>query len=548
MTGCQSKGSGALGRVGALLLATSIVFAAAACGAPPEARHVTASEPVSGGTLRLIQEVPAGLDPIHSESVYESLPINQIFDTLVATDESLNVVPSLAEAWHISRDGLTYDFNLRKGVRFHDGHELDAGDVVLTFHRVLVEGGTDSLAYPTLKQIAGAEELATGKTDGLTGLERVDDHTVRFTLDDRNPLFLEMLAMDNVAIVPEHVLAAVGSEAFARAPVGTGPFVFDGWDDARLTLQRNDDYFRGRAHLESVQLNFYDADDNDYGYARFKRGELDALEPTTKTYEKLVKCEGVQLFRFQELSLSFLGFNSSRAPLDRPWLRRAIAHAVDRDRMVHASPSVRVHAPGILPPGIAGHTPESKRLEFSPDTAKQILADAGHPNGQGLPPIRLYDPSKGGEPDAVVRQLVDDLARIGLRLEVVQVSWAEMSDRLDSGDYEAFVLAWIADMSDPDAFLSGFGEGGSGDFFRFEDKRAVDMLAEAAREFEPGRRGKMFRDAEHYILQQAPFVPLYHTRGLLATQPAVRGMRPGPFGVAKVELEQVWLQPDEGES
>ena len=120
-------------------------------------------------------------------------------------------------------------------------------------------------------------------------------------------------------------------------------------------------------------------------------------------------------------------------------------------------------------------------------------------------------------------------------LKVIRAAGVE----LDTGDYEAFVLAWIADMSDPDAFLSGFGEGGAGDFFRFEDKNAVEMLTEAAREFEPGRRGKLFREAERYILQKAPLVPLYHTRGLLATQPGVRNLRPGPYGVARVELEQV---------
>jgi ABC-type transport system substrate-binding protein len=524
-----------------------LVLAASRCGVPPEARDTPALAPVSGGTLRLIQEVPSGLDPIHSESIYESLPINQIFDTLVSTDPSLNVVPALAETWQISRDGLTYDFHLRQGVRFHDGEVFDAADVVFTFQRVLRDGGTDSLAYPSLLPVRGAEALAKGETDRLEGLVMVDDSAVRFSLSSANPLFLEQLAMDNLAIVPEHLLAGKDGSAFARAPVGTGPFSFVAWEDSNLLLRKHPGYFRGPAHLDEVKIHFYAEDEDDYGKKRFLRGEIDALEPTTKTLGALTECPEVDLYRFQELSLSFLGFNSSRPPLDQVWLRRAIAHAIDRDKMVRASPAVRVHAPGILPPGIAGFTPEVKRLTYSPDTARKILADAGHPGGEGIPTIRIYDPSFGIEPDAVARQVVTDLAEVGLDVELVQVTWAELGKRLDDGTCEVFFLAWIADLSDPDSFLSGFGEHTSGDFFRFRDDRSVELLRQAAAEFEPGERGRLFREAERHILGEAPFVPLYHSRGILATHHGVHGLTPGPFGVGRLELEDAWLEPEEKE-
>ena len=142
MPGCFLTGSDRARRLRSLFVLVLLMVAVSRCSAPPEARHTPALAPVSGGTLRLIQEAPTGLDPIYSESIYESLPINQIFDTLVSTDASLNVVPALAETWRISRDGLTYDFHLRRGVRFHDGEPFDAADVVFTFHRVLREGGT----------------------------------------------------------------------------------------------------------------------------------------------------------------------------------------------------------------------------------------------------------------------------------------------------------------------------------------------------------------------------------------------------------------------
>jgi ABC-type transport system substrate-binding protein len=524
------------------LFMLALLVAVCGCGAPPEARDTPAVKPVAGGTLRLIQEAPAGLDPVHSESIYESLPINQIFDTLVSTDASLNVVPALAETWQISRDGLTYDFHLRPDVRFHDGEPFDADDVVFTFRRVLGDGGTDSLAYTSLLPIRGAEALARGETDQLEGLEKVDDATVRFTLVSANPLFLEQLAMDNLAIVPEHLLAGKDGSEFARSPVGTGPFSFGAWTDSSLLLRRNSSYFRGSAHLDEVQIFFYDDNEDDYGKARFLREEIDALEPTTMSIGPLSECPEVDLYRYQELSLSFLGLNSSLPPLDQTWLRRAISHAIDREKMVRASPQVRVHAPGILPPGIAGFTPEEKALAYSPDTARRILADAGHPGGEGIPTIKLYDPSFGAEMDPVTRQVLSELAAVGIDMELVQVTWAELGERLDAGTAEAFFLAWIADMSDPDSFLSGFGEHQAGDYFHFYDERTVELLRLAAAEFEPSERGRLYREAERHILGEAPFIPLYHTRGILATHQGVHGLTPGPFGIGRLELEKAWIE------
>jgi len=354
--------------------------------------------------------------------------------------------------------------------------------------------------------------------------------------------------MDNLAIVPEHLLAGKDGSEFARAPVGTGPFSLVAWEDSNMLLRRHPRYFGGPAFLDQVRIHFYAEDEDDYGKSRFLRGEIDALEPTSKSFDALTEFPEVDLYRYQELSLSFLGFNNSRPPLDQVWLRQAITHAIDRHRMVRASPTVRVQAPGILPPGIAGFTPEPKSLAYSPDTARKILAEAGYPGGEGLPPIRIYDPSFGAEPDTVARQIVDDLAAVGIAIELVQVTWAELGERLDDGTCEAFFLAWIADMSDPDAFLSGFGEHDTADYFHFHDDRTVELLRRAAAEFEPGERGRLFREAERHILEEAPFVPLYHTRGILATHRGVHGLTPGPFGIGRMELENVWLEPEDDES
>jgi peptide/nickel transport system substrate-binding protein len=171
-----------------------------------------------------------------------------------------------------------------------------------------------------------------------------------------------------------------------------------------------------------------------------------------------------------------------------------------------------------------------------------LLVEAGYPEGRGLPEIRLIDPSSGSKPDAVIEQIISDLAAVGIRFELTPVSWAEMGELLDDGRCEAFVLAWVADMSDPDAFLSIFGESGAGNYFQFEDNVARALLRDAALEFEPAERGSAFREVERYVLQQAPIVPLYHTRGAVASRAAVRGLQLSPYGIGRIELEHAWIQ------
>ena len=490
----------------------------------------------------MIQEPPTSLDPLYSESVYDSLPINQLFDTLVAVDSAMNVVPSLAHSWKISRDGLDYRFELRDDVRFHDGKMMTADDVIFTFERVLRFGGQDSIAYPYLTVIDGAEELAAGKADSLRGLHKVDESTVVFQLTHRNPLFLELLTMDNVAIVPRHILQDGDAEKFGRAPIGTGPFAFGDWSDEHLRLDRNRDYFRKPSYLDEVRIYFYGDDEGDYGASRFLAGELDLMEPTSRSIDQIAARDDIDVQRYQELSLSFLGLNASRPPLDQPWLRQAIAHAINRDAMVQDSPELRLEAPGILPPGIAGFSPELKRLDYNPQKSRELLAANGHPEGKGLSPIRLYDPTHTDKPDPVLQRILDDVSAVGIQLQLVPISWQELGERLDDGSCEAFVLAWVADMSDPDAFLSTFGEYGTGNLFHYNDTTVREMLRKAEMEFDPNMRGRLYRDVERYVLQQAPIVPLYHTRGALAAHQHVAGVKPSPYGIGRLELEQAWIR------
>ncbi len=536
------------GRRAGALFGTAVAVAVAVspgCG-PPDAEARSgplARTPVRGGVLRLVQEAPASLDPVEASSVYESFPVNQIFDGLVAIDAGLGVVPALASSWRVDRDGLGYQFELRSDARFHDGEPVTADDVVFTFRRVLdprAEGR--SLVFPYLAVIEGAEAYARGESDDLPGVRALDDHTVRLRLTHPHPAFLEILAMDGLKVVPRTVLERAGAAAFEAHPVGTGPFRLAERNEDGLRLAANPDYFGGAPHLDEVDLRFLRHDESDGGAERYYRGEIDVLEPPTEELPRLSADPETKVVRYQELSLAFLGLSTRIPPLDRPGVRQAIAHAVDRHALVADAPVVRREATGILPPGMAAYSPEPKGLEHDPARARELLETAGFGPSRPMPPVPLYTSSRSPSAVRTLERIVADLEEVGIEVDVRVVTWSELAERIDARAAPLFLLAWVADIPDPDAYLRSLFESGvSGNYFGYDDAETDAMLREGTRVLNPIERAELYRRIERHVLAQAPIVPLYHTMGAVAVRTTVHGFEPGPMGTAGVPLERVWI-------
>lgn len=507
------------------------------------------SVPRSGGTLRLLYEAPNSLDPIDVQSVYESLPVNQIFDGLVELDASLNVVPALASTWTISRDGRTFTFHLRDGVRFHDGSPLTAADVVHTFERLLRAGNqTENIAVSYVLPLRGAAEFHDGKREDLPGIVAVDRLTVRIELERPYLSFLQALALDGLRIVPRDYLGRKGDDVLRRRPIGTGPFRLAGWDGDRLRLIANPDFYGQRPYLDSVVIHTPRDDERDQGAARFLAHQIDVVEPSADVLGRVMHDESVVIHRYQELTLNFLGMGTGTSLFDDPRVRRAVAHAVDRQALVAISPSTRRMAAGILPPGIPAYSPQDKALAFDPDLSRRLLAEAGHPGGRGLPPLALYAAATGNPAGRrTLDTVAGNLRAVGFDVRLKEVSWAELSRRTTDHDAEAFMLGWIADLADPDAFLRTlFEPGGAANYFSFRDDQAWKLVEQGASEMNPVERARIYRDLERRILDLAPLVPLFHAGGVVASRREVHGFVPGPLGVSSMNLEHVWIAASEG--
>jgi ABC-type transport system substrate-binding protein len=260
----------------------------------------------------------------------------------------------------------------------------------------------------------------------------------------------------------------------------------------------------------------------------------------------LIADSTIEIHRYQDLALNFMGMNTSVKPLNDVRVRRAIAYAVDRRALADLSPGTRREAQGILPPGLASYSPAPKTLPYSPETARRLLSEAGHPGGRGLRPIPFYTAQSGSSEVAKsLAQLKSDLADVGIDLEVHQVTWPELNAKIERHEAPLFQLGWVADLPDPDSFLrSLFEPGGTANYFDFRDVETGESLERGASQTNPLERTRIYRGLEKSVLDKAPLVPLFHSIGVIASRRSVHGLKPGPMGMGALALERVWIDAD----
>jgi oligopeptide transport system substrate-binding protein len=467
----------------------------------------------------------------------------QIFDGLVQFDRNLAVTPALAEFWKASRDGLTWTFTLRKGVKFHHGRELTADDVVYSLSR-LIDPRTKSAAADLFMNIVGAKDYREGRVRQVAGLVALNRHAVQVALTDTQIPFVSLLAVGHAKILPRDVVEHEG-DGFGTHPIGTGPFKFVRWDRGKeIALAANADYFQGPPLLAGLVYRIYSGEKWESTYEDFQRGLLEDAPPPTRNYREVV-ARGQHIYiKRPMISVRFYGFNTTMKPLDDRRVRQAIICALNRDALIDEIFQGRyTTARGILPPGTLGYNPALRGYPYDVERARALLAEAGYPGGQGLPPLAIWSSVKL---DAVVRELEQiktALQRVGIRAEIhYQTDWSAFSRMLDDRRAPIFLYAWHADVPDPDNFLFKlFYSRGPRNFFGYANPVADDLLVRARAEHDPGRRVEYYRRAEQVILDDAPFVPMMHHTYERLFQAYVRSIEVNGLGDPYIQLRKIWL-------
>jgi oligopeptide transport system substrate-binding protein len=523
-----------------LLLAALVV----AAEIPAFAQERKAVGAAGGVYRRALGHDPEALDPARISDIYSRSVSQQIFDGLVQFDQTLTIAPALAEFWKASRDGLSWIFNLRRGVKFHHGREVTADDVVFSLTRLL-DPRTRSGAADLLLSIRGARDFREGRAKTVAGLGAQDRYTVQIALDEAVAPFVAVLAVGHAKIVPRDVVEQQG-EAFGRHPVGTGPFKFLRWERGKeIVLGANPDYYDGAPKLAQLVYRIFPGEQRDQMWEEFQKGNIEDTPIPARADRQALASGAYSYVKRPMISVKFYGINTRARPLSDRRVRQAFAYALNREEIVQDVYGGQFSfARGILPPGTQGFNPRLTGYPYDPNRARELLVEAGYPGGRGLAPITIWSSVKREDVVREHEQMRQALAAVGILAEIRYLTdWPAFSRMLDEGKLPVFMYGWYADVPDPDNFLFKlFHSRGARNFFGYANPVVDDVLFRARGEQDVQRRVDLYRRAEQLILEDAPLIPMFHHTYERLFQPYVRAIEVSGLGDPYIPFRKIWLE------
>jgi len=461
------------------------------------------------------------------------VPFN-IFDRLVDVevdaDGNSKIVPSLAENWDISDDGLEYTFHLRQGVKFHNGNDFTAEDVAYTFHRMLtVEGGVNT---EFIDQIKGADELLAGETDTLEGVEVVDDYTIKVTLKEPFAGFLASISSPGVSIYDSEATEAAGDQ-FGMDPavtVGTGPFEFSSWSfNNQLVLTRNEDYWKGASKLPGVVIKIIP--DTETQSMMFESGELDILDLdyAADSVDRFTETYPDQIVQGPRVGIVYFTMNFNKEPFQDVRVRKVVQMSIDRQAILDALYGGRGQVEqGIFPHGLIGFNPDQEEIKYDPEAAKALLAEAGYADGFDM---EIAADSSASDTMTMALEIVSDqLAEVGIRAEIKNYDESTWLETRKSGELGSFMSTWSADYNDPDNFIYTFFGNEEKTKIRsinYPDTEVMARVAKARTIVNEDERLAEYKALEEKIVHEdAAWVPMFSRLHLFAVSKRVEGFAP----------------------
>lgn len=528
----------------------ALLLALAACGKgeKPAARFEPAKllpsaptdpNPKRGGTFVWGRSKDAThLDPAIIDDGESAKVVTNLFDTLVTfRPGSTDLVPWLAESWETSSDGLVWTFRLREDVKFHDGTPMDAKAVVFSFERQRDE------KHPAH---VGSFSYYASNFQALAKVEAATEHSVVFTLSRPYAPFLANLALFSAAIVSPAAFASEGIDPatgryrypFASKPVGTGPFVFESWaKDEQIVLRANEQYFLGRPHLD--KLVFRPVANNQACLKELESGTIHGMDHLDPADLEPVSRDGrLRLLSRPGLNVCYLAMHTGKKPFNDARVRRAVAFAIDKPRLIEAAYNgIAQPAATICPPGLRGHL---RKIDRRPNLveARALLRDAGYPDGFDVTLSygnagRAYLPKPG---DAAI-QIQQDLREIGVRVKLEAVEWSSYTAMTRNGEHAMCLYGWMADVGDADNFLfvlldatNARDDGSASNVSFYKGERVSRLLHQAQETADESLRSRHYEEAQEILFEEVPVVPLAHVPDFRVLRKEVRGYTIYPAG------------------
>ncbi len=519
------------------------------------------------------------LNPI-IESDSASYDINYwIFDSLIRLDENLSPQPVLATDWDVSEDGRTITFNLKEGVKFHDGVEFTAEDVEFTIHSIM-DYKSNSVKRPYFDSLLGADEYLAriGELDGLLGeeeisseeytaeaeaaleefkasggIEIVNPYQIVFNLAEPYAPFLTV-ALD-LGIAPKHLLEGVdvNQTDFNSNPVGTGPFKFVEWQrDDRIVVEAFEDYHEGRPYLDRVIYRIIP--DQTVQVTEIRTGGINYMQsPPPEMIPSLEADPNLNVYQTDTVAYTYMGFQLTNPLFQEVELRQALSYAVDMESIVdNILLGYGQEATGPFPEGMWAYNPDVMKFPYNPEKAKEMLADLGwtpgddgilERNGERL--AFTLETNQGNElREQMVVIIQEQLGQIGVDVTVSLSEWPTFVDRLLAANYEAVVVGWTG-TADPDGY--GYTVWHSSQFpgrntSQYANDRVDWLLEEARREMDLEQRKEYYYEVQEILAEEQPYIFGYFDDQINVIDHRYKGWVPTPQreGIL-LSLKNVWL-------
>lgn len=509
---------------------------AGTAGGETPAKTTAAKTSVSEGGIdttyyiKFVDDEPDTTD-VHCTTDYYTVGMNvfdRLFEVQPHDDGTSEIVPSLAEKVDVSEDGLTYTFKLKEGVKYSNGADLTSDDVLYSFTRLLTYDKSKNSDF--VDQILGAKEMMDGTADTLAGFEIQDDYHFTVTLKEPYAAFLACLSTPSVAIYDRETTEAAGAD-FGLVPektIGSGPFIFKEWTlGNQIVLSKNENYWEGASELDGMVIKF--VPDAETQRMMYESGELDILDldecASQMPYFLETPSYAEQIHSGARVGIFYYSINQNIEPFQDVRVRKALQMAIDRQAMLDALYSGKGQLEhGIFPHGLIGFNAELPEIEYNPEKAKELLAEAGYPDGFEM---EIAETSNADatvvQRDEIVQAM---LAEIGVKADIKQYDSASFYDIRATGEMPMYTNSWSADFNDPDNFIYTFF--GSADNSRnrsvnYGNQEIMDRVAKARSIVDESERIKEYQELEKILIQdEAAWIPLFSREHLFVVNPRVQ--------------------------
>jgi dipeptide transport system substrate-binding protein len=468
-------------------------------------------------------------------------------DTLIShVRGETDIIPGLAVHWQISRDGKEYTFFLRQGVKWHRNaffeptRDFNADDVIFSIERQR----DINHPYRAVSDFNYSYFKAAGFGALLKSIKKLDNYPIKFTLNQANAAFLTMLTLPFTGMQSHDYAMAMlkrgTPEIFDANPIGVGPFSFESFEkNQRVVFKSFPDYWRGKAKIDVLEFSITPNASDRWKKLQDNMCQV-MLFPNPADLAQMRKHPDTTVLEQAGLNVGFLAYNTSKPPFNDVRVRKALNMAINKAAIVErVFQGIGVAAVNLIPPTMWSYNKEVKDDVFDPVAAKQLLKEAGFPNGftTDLWVMTVAGPTNPN-PELTGQMIQTDLAAIGVKAEIKNPEWTEYANRMAHGEHAMGLYGWTTGQGDPDAFFYGLlscevAQSNGPNMAKFCYQPYDDLVRKARAVADPMLRIPLYEKAQQIFKEQAPWMTIAHVKQLVVIRNEVENFRLSPFGALR---------------